>query len=326
MIDKTLSVVLSALLFISTLTMAGCRGEDPGTGVEPSVNDSQGEPLGSDTHPDWSSDGASIAFISNRESMLAGKAINFEVYRAAADGSGERRLTSNQEFEADVAWSPDGTKLLFKSKRDGNDEVYVMNSDGGNQRNLTNSPASDGGAIWSPDGSTILFHSDRGGDGEDRFYIMNADGSNARTLPIDPGPGHSPDWSPDGFRIAFHSNRDGNVEVYVMNADGSNVHRITTDPLVNAYPKWSPDGRMIAHTVGSFETDKWAVFLSDADGGNLRQIINGTDSGNIAWSPDGKRLLFGRYKKYGKDGGEESRLFIFDLESRSETRILQKRP
>ncbi|MCI0489577.1 MAG: DPP IV N-terminal domain-containing protein [Blastocatellia bacterium] len=326
MIDKTLSVVLSALSFIGMIAMAGCRGEDRGSGGEPSVTNSEGEPLGSDTHPDWSPDGASIAFISNREGVRAGKAINFEIYRSAVDGSGEQRLTSNQDFEADLAWSPDGTKLLFKSYRDGNDEIYVMNSGGGNQRNLSNSPASDGGAIWSPDGSAILFHSDRRGGGESHFYLMNADGSNVRTLPNDPGPGHSPDWSPDGSRIAFVSSRDGNDEIYVMNADGSNVHRITTDPRVNGYPKWSPDGRTIAHTVGSFETDKWAVFFSDADGGNLRQVIEGTDSGNVAWSPDGKRLLFGRYKRYGKDGGEESRLFLFDLESRSETRVLQQRP
>jgi len=207
---------------------------------------------------------------------------------------------------------------MFKSYRDGNDEIYVMDADGGNPTNLTRSDASDGGGTWSPDGATILFQSNRGEAGEHRFHLMNADGSNVRTLPIDPGPGHSAAWSPDGLRIAFVSSRDGNAEIYVMEADGSNVRRLTDDPRENGYPRWSPDGLTIAHTAGSFETDQWVVILCDADGGNSRQVVGDTDSGNVAWSPDGSRLLFGRYARYGDDGGEESRLFIVDLASGAE--------
>jgi TolB protein len=284
-----------------------------------SANGSREAARGSDTHPDWSPDGARVAFISNREGVRVGRAINFEVYRIAADGSGETRLTTNQEFEADVAWSPDGSVLVFKSFRDGNDEIYAMDAEGGEQRNLTNSPASDGGPSWSPDGATIVFHSDRGDPGGEgpvtKLYLMNAEGSNVRAFTGDPGPGHSPHWSPDGRRIAFASARDGNAEIYVMDRGGSNVRRLTSDPRENGYPRWSPDGNTIAHSAGSFETDRWVVMLMDADGGNPRQVIDDADSGNVAWSPDGTRLLFGRYLRYGDDGGEESRLHVLDVNS-----------
>lgn len=33
--------------------------------------------------------------------------------------------------------SPDGSKILFRSNRDGNEEIYVMNADGSNQTRLT---------------------------------------------------------------------------------------------------------------------------------------------------------------------------------------------
>ena len=37
------------------------------------------------------------------------------------------------------AWSPDGRKLAFVSRRDGNSEIYATNADGSAQENLTGS-------------------------------------------------------------------------------------------------------------------------------------------------------------------------------------------
>jgi TolB protein len=288
-----------AVALLMMVTLAGCSDRPL---------DSSANALGSDTHPEWSPDGSSIAFISNREGVRAGLPINFEVYLASGEGENEQRLTTNQHFEADVAWAPDGSTILFKSFQDGNDEIYALDLRTGRARNLTNSPASDGGPSWSPDGATIVFHSDRGSP-PSSLYLMNADGSNVRPLPHDPGPGHTPRWSPDGRHIAFVSQRAGNGEIYVADADGANVRRITHDSRENGYPRWSPDGTSIANTVGSFDTDRWVVLLMDADGNNTRQIIDDTDSGNVTWSPDGTQLLFGRYSRYGESGGDESRLF-----------------
>jgi Tol biopolymer transport system component len=58
-----------------------------------------------------------------------------------ADGSGQRRLTQRG---AQPLWSPDGRRIAFVSKRDGNAEIYVMNADGSVQRNMTRSPWSEG--------------------------------------------------------------------------------------------------------------------------------------------------------------------------------------
>lgn len=306
-----------AIVCLLAPIVSGCPGGPGQGGAEADVpSESQ---AGSDTHPAWSPDGRTVAFISNRDGVPVGRAINFEVYRVAVGDTSETRLTTNEDFEADIAWSPDGARMLFQSFRDGNDEVYVMDADGGRQRNLTRSAASDGGPTWSPDGRTIAFHSDRGDGEETRLYLMDADGSNVRPLPNDPGPGHSPRWSPDGRRIAFVSGRDGNGEIYIMDADGSEVRRLTEDPRENGYPRWSPDGSAIAFTVGSFETDRWSVHLVGADGSNPRRVIEDTDSGNVAWSPDGRRLAFGRYLRHGDEGGEESRLYVFDLETGATT-------
>ena len=45
------------------------------------------------------------------------------------DGSNVTRLTSTHE-DTTPAWSPDGSRIAFKSHRDFNDEIYVMDADG----------------------------------------------------------------------------------------------------------------------------------------------------------------------------------------------------
>ncbi len=67
-----------------------------------------------------------------------------------ADGRGLRRLTRNPASDGSPVFSPDGRKIAFTTKRDGNLEVYVMNPDGSAQRNLTRSPWDEGDLAWSP--------------------------------------------------------------------------------------------------------------------------------------------------------------------------------
>ena len=50
-------------------------------------------------------------------------------------------------------------RIVFTSRRDGNNEIYVMDADGGNRERLTDNPANDRDPDWSPDGTKIAFAS-----------------------------------------------------------------------------------------------------------------------------------------------------------------------
>ena len=140
------------------------------------------------------------------------------------------------------AWSPDGRKLAFVSRRDGNSEIYVINADGSGQENLTQHPARDSHPSWSRDGRKLAFVSRR--DGNSEIYVMNADGSGLRNVTRAPSNDLGPAWSPDGGAIAFVkiqgkcagsapdrrcSNNYGTY-LYVVNGDGSGLRRLTTQP------------------------------------------------------------------------------------------------
>jgi TolB protein len=43
-----------------------------------------------------------------------------------ADGSNVEQLTDGPDWSCLPAWSPDGSRIVFVSNRDGNDEIYVM--------------------------------------------------------------------------------------------------------------------------------------------------------------------------------------------------------
>ncbi len=122
-----------------------------------------------DTQPAWSPDGTRIAFVSTRDSTTESWQetdddgnyitksklnINKEVYVMNADGSGQTRLTNEPANDDAPSWSPDGSKIVFRSDRerdccDPTAQVWVMNADGSGLINLSTSGNSDYSASWT---------------------------------------------------------------------------------------------------------------------------------------------------------------------------------
>ena len=158
-----------------------------------------------------------------------------------ADGTNLVQLTSNTAIDGGASWSPDGSKIVFQSTRDGgNYEIYVMDADGSNQTRLTNDAGLDALGDWSPDGSKILFYSDR--DGNNEIYVMDADGSNQVRLTNDAGDDIEAEWSPDGSSILFSSDRDGDYDVYSANVIYENTFAITVTAANDAPTFTALDG------------------------------------------------------------------------------------
>jgi len=189
-----------------------------------------------DYAPEWSPDGARIAFTR----YLVAPTPHGEIWVMDADG----RRQSWVGVEGYVPhWSPDGTRLIYSSDRSGNMDLFVCNADGTGERQVTSSGSGDRDGVWSPDGSQIAYVTDWNGHPE--IHVMRWDGKKPRRLTNMSAEASSPDWSPDGSRIAFDTDvasGSGHYEVWVMDADGTGQTRVTATPsgATAILPDWRP--------------------------------------------------------------------------------------
>lgn len=216
----------------------------------------------------------------------------YDIYTSNRDGSDVRRLTNYDVYTAEGILSPDGTKIVFTSLKDGDLEIYTMNADGTDVRRLTTTPGYDGGPWWSPDGSKIVYRAHHPRDSTElaqyrtllgqglirpskvELFVMNADGSNQRQVTALGGANFGPSWSPDGSKIIFSTNfvapRSGNFDLYLVDANASmagpgDLEQVTFQGTFDGFPMFHPNGKQLlwASNRHAAKTGDTNLFVAD---------------------------------------------------------------
>jgi len=231
--------------------------------------------------------------------------IDGQLWVAGADGSGPARLSIGQTYASSPAYSPDGTRLAFKTRgAEGRPwSVYAANPDGSAAQSLTGDfpvvAAPLDGVSWSPEATTIAFaSSDRG---INRIYLVDADGGTPKALTDRDMDRRYPAYSPDGAWIAYKATPvDGtqSTSLMIRRPDGSGERQLASAPVIGGFaasfaaPQWAADSEHITYFRRSDDGLAHAVGMVDLQGHETVISLPGEDAVNPVWSPNGTQLAY----------------------------------
>ena len=158
--------------------------------------------------PSWSKDGRWLAFIVGPP--FASDAVDVDIWKVRSDGTGLVNLTPDSDAnDALPDFSPDGRRIVFRSRRGANADIYLMNADGGDVRRLTHHEATDTMPAFSSAGDRVAFTSLRDGNFELYTVTVDEEGRPGPPERLTTSPGHDmhPRFSPDDEWVLFTSQR-----------------------------------------------------------------------------------------------------------------------
>lgn len=244
--------------------------------------------------PNWSSDGARIAYTQWR----ADRDCFGNGWTAVPDGT-DRVPVGSYRWSAAPLWSPAEPRI----------GMYALTDTMGPVVWRTLRIAPNGSAVpisydirdtwrgvgvprWAPDGTALAWVGLLTPDAIPALVVTEPDGKHPIWIDATdrrhPGIG-AYGWSPDSTKLAYVALASpAEAGMWVISRDGSTRTRISTDT-----PRaldWSPDGRAIAYVSGS--TTSPGIWVVAADGSNAQLLLGASDVEWITWSPSGNEIAY----------------------------------
>lgn len=120
-----------------------------------------------------------------------------------------------------------------------------------------------------------------------------------------------PQVSYDGTRILFSMRPQadrGGFHIYEINTDGSGLRQLTSGNCNDVDPEYLPDGRILFSSDRTGYQEYYhqersrALYVMDADGGNLEQVTFNPNQDYEPWVLSDGRVLYSSYRFYAQDG------------------------
>jgi eukaryotic-like serine/threonine-protein kinase len=244
-----------------------------------------------DSRGAWSPDGLQVAFNSDRNGDM-------NLYLYSLQNQSYRQITNGPGGDFQPQWSLDGKRLVFFSSRAGNADIWSLDMATGALQQLTSNRSLDINPFFSPDGGTIAFQSDRSGRME--VWLMKSDGSEQRQLTKLGSTGHFLRWSHDGNNVIFRCPCSGKPRTYQAPRDGADPLTLNSEIVGGSHMSFSPDYSLLMDVVGHK-----TLSVSPVVAGKPVKVYEFPDGETRidypVWSPDGKWLLFDRFRPQGGD-------------------------
>lgn len=187
------------------------------------------------------------------------------VFVVPADGGTPRQLTDGEWNHSGIAWTSDGSEIVFASHRADDwdrpenwqeSEIYTVTVSDGQIRQLTDRRGPDGNPVPSPDGRLIAYIS--GDEHRDtyrnqRIHVMNRDGSGSRMISDDyDRQSGGLQWAPDGNGLYFSVSREGYRSLHYVDLDGG-VEQLTDGQQLLTLSSFADNGTAVGTIASAHE-------------------------------------------------------------------------
>jgi dipeptidyl aminopeptidase/acylaminoacyl peptidase len=225
------------------------------------------------THPRWSPDGRSIAFLSDRETDVDGT----QVWIFSRTGGEPRQVTSMKGDVSDFAWAPDSQRLALIANDEPADKPDKKAKE---SERKPAKPIVIDRYQFKEDITGYLTN--------ERHHLYTFDIAMKTPTLLTPGAHDEwfPAWSPDGKQIAFVSKRGDDPDrttafhIFLIEPHAGAAERQLTegagsdlDPYWESAMSWSPDGKRIAFLRADEEHwlgyAPWLLAIVDVASGKL---------------------------------------------------------
>lgn len=196
------------------------------------------------------------------------------------------------------AISPDGTRICFVVRRGEQSRLYVMAADGTGSRRIAESLDARDTPSWSSDGKWIAVVAKEGN--EQPLFKVPVDGG--APVRLDGGVNVNPVWSPDGKFIVYSGHRDKawyRLQAITPEGQPFPLPEIRVIMGGNRY-RFLPGGKALVVVAGLSQRGFGDYWLLDFASGRLRRLTEldpGFEMRSFDVSPDGKQILFDRYRE-----------------------------
>ena len=215
-------------------------------------------------------------------------------------------------------WSPDGKFVAFVSSRylglDYSWFLRIQSIETGEERELllpefTNLRPS---ISWAHDGNSILVTGNKGSDREGIYEVDVNTGnvSELKTFDSNVEKARWPMWSSDKKKLFYGLQEFDESEgtwkrLIVFNTESGQEKELYREKSWPTLMALSPDEQWLAFQTLNMDTLSRSLNVMPSSGGELREILKLEKEeliSTVAWMPDGKSLIFAKYKNLKKCG------------------------
>jgi acylaminoacyl-peptidase len=277
--------------------------------------------------PQISADGTHIVYVRQFSDIMTDRNYT-NLWIVRVDGSDHRPLTTGNFGDSSPRWSPDGSRLVFISDRDGSSQIWVRYMDTGQMSRITNLRHPPEGLAWSPDGTRLSFTS-----------LVPRPAPGVADLPAAPVGATWAEPAQVIDELVYRFNGPGYLtpgfhHLFVVPAEGGTPRQISSGDfhhggVFRASPAtWTPDGAYLVMSANrrpdweSEPLDTEVLEFSVADGAARALTDRRGPDGSPTVSPDGRLIAYlgfdDRYQGY-----QVTRLYVMNRDG-SGSRVLSR--